>query len=136
MLINVPSNGSYGISVSADHVFLEKFTLRNGSTYGIKPAGVSDFTVQNVTVENTGRSGVDFNGVNTGLIFEVISSGSLNGVGIALSDSNNITVRNVSTSGNAWGGLAIYTYGHYYPGGSDGIKIIGSNSFANCPLLY
>ena len=72
VVINVPFNGSFGISVLANQVVLEKFTLRNGTTYGIKPAGVSDFTVQNVTVQNTGRSGVDFNGVNTGLIFEVI----------------------------------------------------------------
>ncbi len=136
VIINVPVAGSYGISVTANNVILENFTLQNGPTYGIKVSGASNITVRNISVQNTGRSGIDFNGVNTGLIFDVISSGTPYGVGIALTDSNDVTVRNVTTSGNAWGGLAIYTYGRYYTGGSDGVKIIGSNNFGEAVPVY
>ncbi|PKO15858.1 MAG: hypothetical protein CVU39_10070 [Chloroflexi bacterium HGW-Chloroflexi-10] len=136
VVIDAGASATYGIYVTSDDVTLDTFTLKNGTTYGIKPSGVDNFTLQNVTVQNTGRSGIDLNGVNGGVINNVISSGTPYGVGIALTDSNNIAVSNVTTSGNAWGGMAIYTYGRYHPGGSDNIVLSGTNSFSEINQLY
>ena len=136
VIIDVPLAGSYGIYINASDVFLEGFTLQNGPTYGIKSAAGSNFTLRNVTVKDTGRSGVDLNGVNDGVIENVTVSGAKSGVGIALSDSNRVTVRNVHTSANLWGGVAIYTYGRYYTGGSDGVSIEGNNTFEESNQVY
>ncbi|GAB4441019.1 MAG: hypothetical protein Kow0031_23010 [Anaerolineae bacterium] len=49
---------------------------------------------------------------------------------------NTATISNISTAGNSWGGVALYTYGRYYPGGSSNITLTGTNSFAESNPLY
>lgn len=122
VVIDAGASTTYGIYITADDVTLESFTLKNGTTYGIKPSGADNFTLRNVTVQNTGHSGIDLNGVNIATIDDVDVSGVVNGVGIALTDSNNIMVKNSHTSNNSYSGgfssgVMISASGAFYPGG-------------------
>ena len=132
-------SSGYGIDVEANNVTLKNFKLE-GSTgtndgYGIHSSGVSSLDYENLTVENSGRSGIDFNGC-TGIILNNIVAQNNGGVGIALTDSHNAVVSNITTNGNAWGGMAVYTYGQYYTGGSSDITLSGTNSFGEPVPFY
>ncbi|MEQ8676683.1 MAG: hypothetical protein RLP44_19475 [Aggregatilineales bacterium] len=74
--IDASSFNDYSIEVSASDVILQGFTLTGNpagsAAYGIKIAGpsptrISNITVQNVTVNNSRRTGVDLNGVDGAL---------------------------------------------------------------------
>ena len=131
----------YAIDASGDFAFhFEQFTLIGGPSptfgYGLKISGDNaTATVDQVTVQNSGRSGIDLNGLSGGTLTDVsvINNG---GVGLALTDCSNVTIEGITTSGNAWGGMAIFTYGVYHTGGSDGITLQGTNSFAEPNALY
>jgi len=129
------ATSGYGISVTAvDSVELKNFTLEGPPThsdgYGIHTSGASNVTFDNLLVENSGRSGIDFIGCDTVTVnnIEVKDNG---GVGIAITDSKNVTVSNITTNNNTWGGMAVFTYGEStsYPGGCDNITLTGANSF-------
>ncbi len=128
----------YGIKVTADSVTLKKFTLKGptGSSdgYGIHSAGGSNLDYENLVVENCGRSGIDFNGC-TGITLNNITVKNNGGVGIALTDSHNATASNITTNNNTWGGMAVFTYGRYYAGGSSNITLTGTNGF-NEPIPF
>jgi len=132
VVIDASTKNSYGISVTADDVTLQRFTHIGPATssgrYGIKPSGVSNLVISEVTVKDTYRTGIDLNGVN-GAVLEDITVINNGGNGLALTDSNDILIRNIVASGNSWGGIAVYTCGKFYPGGSDNITITGTNTF-------
>lgn len=140
VLIDASAINDYSIDVTADDVTLQNFTLLGNpgdtAAYGIKPYDVTNFTLQNVLVNNSHRTGVDLNGVNGALIQDVEVTNAPNGNGLAITDSNDITFENITTSSNAWGGLAIYTYGRFYPLGSDNVTIQGTNSFGEANKVY
>ncbi len=141
VLIDTSTFNDYGISVSGDlTVTLKDFTVKGPAPaaygYGIKVSGENaDITIHDVTVKDSGRSGIDLNGVARGDLknITVIDNG---GAGLALTDSSNVTVDGITTSGNAWGGMAVYTYGRYYTGGANNIALTGMNSFSEATGLY
>ncbi|MCB8924851.1 MAG: right-handed parallel beta-helix repeat-containing protein [Ardenticatenaceae bacterium] len=144
-LINASSFTDYSLDVSVDNITLQDFTLiGNGTsagTYGIKAAGntparITNFTVENVLVLNSYRTGVDLNGVDGALIKDVEVQNVPSGNGLSITDVNDIVFENITTSNNAWGGLAIYTYGRYFPLGSDNVTIQGVNSFGEENKVY
>ena len=128
--INASSFSSgYGISVTANNVTLEYFTLEgptHAGGYGIHTSGCNNITFENLLVKNSGRSGVDFIGCNIITINNVEAKNN-GGVGIAITDSSNVTVSNIITSSNTWAGMAVFTYGLSYPGGCDNIVLTGAN---------
>ncbi len=143
--VDASSLTGYSLNVTADDVTLQDFTLiGNGTsagTYGLKVSSssstrLSNFTVVNVLVQNSYRTGVDLNGVDGALIKDVEVQDVPSGNGLSITDSNDIVFENITTSNNAWGGLAIYTYGQYYTLGSDNITIQGSNSFGEANKVY
>lgn len=143
--INASGFTGYSLNVTADDVTLQDFTLigRGDSTgtYGLKvssssPTRLSNFTLENVLVDNSYRTGVDLNGVDGALIKDVEVQDVPSGNGLSITDSNDIVFENITTSNNAWGGLAIYTYGRYYTLGSDNVTIQGTNSFAEANKVY
>lgn len=143
VIINASTFTGYAIDAQGNHSFVFKgFTLDGpdsdaSGNYGLKVAGENaTVTIEDVSVIGTDRSGIDLNGLSGGTIRNVSSTGALKGVGIGLTDCSNVTLENITTSGNAWGGVAIYTYGRYYTGGSSGIALIGTNSFGELAQLY
>lgn len=133
VIIDATAATGYHFTVEGSNIVLRNFTLNGKNTspasYGIKASGLNastqrtNLTIENVTVNNTYRSGIDINGIDGVTVNNVTVSGVPYGVGLALSDVNNATVSNVTTSNNTWGGVAVYTYGRYYPGGSDNITL-------------
>ncbi len=141
VIINTSGSAGYGISADGDYtISLKNFTVVGPPSgtygYGIKVSGENaDITIHDVTVKDSGRSGIDLNGVAHGDLKDitVINNG---GVGLALTDSSNVTVDGITTSGNAWAGMAVYTYGVSYAGGCDNITLTGTNSFGEATGLY
>lgn len=136
VIIDASGHTGYAISVTASNVILGFFTVQNGNDYGIKISGVNNFTLQYVTVNQMARSGVDLNGVDTAVLNNIRSTGSVAGVGIAITDSQNIDLNDILTSGNAWGGIGIYTLGEFHPGGVDGVTLTGLNTIQENPPIY
>lgn len=133
----------YSMSAAGDYtIVLQDFTfLANPAnppkTYGIKISGDNaNVTIKNVTVTAFQRSGIDLNGVSGGSIENVSVSGATYGVGIGLTDVSNFTLKDITTSGNAWGGIAIYTWGRYYTGGSANITLTGVNNLGEDNPFY
>ncbi len=141
VVIDASSYGGYGVHITASNVTMKNFTLKSAQSYGIKSNGAVNLDFENLTVESSGRSNLDFNGCSNITLNYITAKNSSHGVGIALTDSNNATVSNITTSGNVWGngqsmGMAIYTYGRYYPGGSSNITLSGTNNFGEQVPLY
>ncbi|MFS2108832.1 beta strand repeat-containing protein [Sphingomonas sp. Sphisp140] len=143
----------YGMRVHADNVSLSGFSLLapnavSSSTYGIKVevgagdtngnARIDDFAIRDVSISGSRKTGLDLNSVIGATIDNVNVTGALAGNGISITDSANVLVRNTTTSGNAWGGLALYQANG--PTGSNqqltGITIEGNNLFGEANGLY
>jgi len=139
VIIDASSFSDYGLYASGDlTITLENFTLIGPPSptygYGVKISGENAIvSISHVTVQNCGRSGFDLNGITSGNLQSLTATNN-GGVGLALSDCDNVTVDNLQTSGNAWAGVGIFTYGQYYTGGSDNITFTGLNSIPD--LLY
>lgn len=133
--IDASASGGYGMDVYGDGVTLQGFTFTGPATigagkYGIKvtgdpanaPAKGHGFTIQNVTIQNSGRTGLDLNGLDGVTIDHVTATGN-HGAGISMTDVDNAVLDFVTTNTNDWGGIALYTRGAVYNGGSDNVTI-------------
>ncbi|KKB09800.1 VCBS domain-containing protein [Devosia chinhatensis] len=140
--INAAAVSGYGILVEGDGVSLSNFSLTGpaanaGSSYGIKvepnstdPADrLLDFALSHVTVSGSGRSEIDLNGVNGAVLSNVTANGlGTAGVGIAMTNSANVELNHVSTSGNNWGSVALYPSVGPYNQAVDNIEFTGTFS--------
>ncbi|HZW38435.1 MAG TPA: T9SS type A sorting domain-containing protein [Ignavibacteriaceae bacterium] len=140
-----PTGSSWGIQPDASGITLRNFTMDLDPTtqlgYPIHASSEvastihSNLLFENLTIKNAKKSGLDLNGISNSVINNMNVQGTTNGVGIALTDCQNITLSNLTTSGNAWGGVAIYTNG-FHPGGSDNITLSGVNSLGETNSFY
>ncbi|WP_316975794.1 right-handed parallel beta-helix repeat-containing protein [Shumkonia mesophila] len=141
VIIDANAVSGYGILLTASGATLSDFTLNGpatagASSYGLKvsPNGtadaISDITLQNLTVAESYKTQIDLNGVHDSTLSNITvdGTGTASGNGLTLTDSSNIIVNDLETIANPWGGVAIYTDGTYYAGGSDGITFTGSFS--------
>ena len=144
VIINATAATSYHFTVNASDVTLKNFTL-NGSpsaSYGLKISGLdtatrrTGITLENITVNNTKRTGIDINGIDGVTVTNVTVNNVPSGVGLALSDVINADLDGVTTSNNAWGGTAIYTWGRFYPGGASNITLANINGSESNPLYF
>lgn len=131
------ASGTRGLVVSADDVTLRGFTLigprpPTGVEYGIKVEFVSGLLVDDVVVRESGRSGIDLHGVDGATFTDVGSHDNAPGVGFAITDSHNVDISGLETSGNAWGGMAIFTSGGFTTAGVSDISVADS-SFSDEP---
>ncbi|MBI1309010.1 MAG: filamentous hemagglutinin N-terminal domain-containing protein [Proteobacteria bacterium] len=143
-IIDSSGVSGYGVLVNADDVDMRRFTLEGGSNYGIKveranPAvAISNFQLQNVTVNAGTKTGVDLNGVNDALIKSVRVNGGANtrGNGFSITGGTDVVLDSVSTNGlNQWGGIGIYpdgAYGHL----DTSVQVINANGVKETNPLY
>jgi filamentous hemagglutinin family protein len=156
-LIDARGVNGYGMTVTADDVTLNNFsfygpTANVGSAYGIKVSPrtgdatdrVHNFAISNVTIRGSGRAELDLNGVVGAVIDGVTADGrpvdndggTTAGAGIQITDSSNVTVRNSTTRGNQWGGLAIYQANRVYDQQVNNIVVEANNSFGELNPVY
>lgn len=120
--IDVSGFDGYGILISADNVRLQKFAvLGNGndapSNFAIKTTvGIADARLFQVQVSGSRRTAIDFNGVTGGVISGCSASGTAAGYGVSVASSKNITLRDLTTSGNAYGNVGIFPAQTQYQG--------------------
>lgn len=122
-----------GLYVDADNVILSGFTLQgdNGTSlprYGVKFGDHDGCYLDDCEVRNLYRTGVDALGA-TNLSITNVNSHDNGGNGLQMADVSNVTLDGITTSGNAWGGVGIFTYGQYTPIGVSGVVFSGTNSF-------
>ena len=98
----------YGVSISADDVHLEGFTLHGAATFGVKASGVSNFSLQDVAAINGNNSAIDLNGVSGATLTDISASNTALGYGLAISSSSDVTVNGITTSSNAFGAIGIF----------------------------
>lgn len=142
-----------GILVTADNVSISDLTYNANAVtgYGIKvqadnaadPADfLTNFNLSNVTVKGAGKSEIDLNGVDNSTLTNVTANGfnaagvETGGVGIAMSDSTGITLENITTMGNGWGSIGIYSKGTPWAEGTSGVTFLGSYSASEAIKLY
>lgn len=152
-IVDASGHNHYGIRVHGDDVTLSGFTLLGSSSevgnsnYGIKvesggdaSARNSGFSISDVSIQGSRKTGLDINAAVGALIDGVIVSGVTAGNGISITDSAEVTVRNSRTWGNAWGGLALYQANNIGGGGSNqqlaDVTIEANNDFAEPNGLY
>ncbi|NIP42197.1 MAG: T9SS type A sorting domain-containing protein [candidate division Zixibacteria bacterium] len=137
-LVNIDCGGlagfnNAGIYISADGVDLQDFTFigepaTSAPRYGIKFADVTGGSLTNLIIKEFYRTGVDMLGTD-GVTITGCESKDNGGNGFQACDANNITYTNITSSGNAWGGVGLFTWGNYTPIGTDNIVFTGTNSF-------
>ncbi|MEY8837483.1 hypothetical protein AB9K41_00425, partial [Cribrihabitans sp. XS_ASV171] len=140
---------AYGIHVTADNVTLSDFSLDASALttpggFGIKvnPTGgptssLTGLLVQDVTVTGAARSEIDLNGVDDSSLVRVTANGdNTGGVGIALSDSTGITLEDITTTGNNWGSIGVYSAGRSFEPGTNNITFLGSYSHDEDAGIY
>lgn len=142
---------SYGISShgdGADGVAFEGFTLYGpanlvGTAYGLKISDVDGVSVTDVTVQGSGRTEVDLNGVTNATLTNVTANGAslagleTPGVGFAVSSSSNVTFTDIATDGlNAWGGVALFSGGGAYDLDVSGIVFNGNFDVIEPGMIY
>lgn len=132
-------SSGYGVYTNVDGVTIANLSIlgpTNSTGYGLKIEGSaqnplaadSDIHITNVSVTGSYRTAIDLNGINDAVLTNVSASGTSHGNGIAVTDSRNITINGVTTSGNAWGGIALYATGNFYSCGVDNVAISNLSS--------
>ena len=150
-IINASGIDGYGMFVTADGTSLSNFTLDGpaaggvGGNYGIKVQPdtgnpndrVDGLDIDHVTVQNSGRSEFDLNGVMNATLSNVTADGNgTGGVGVALTDTLNVTLENVTTTGNAWGSIGLYPTNTYYDQPMSGVTITGTYTHDESIVIY
>lgn len=117
-IIKISSTG-YGVFWTANNVSLENLTVDGSEigTFGLKiqaaPGSTEALTgvnLTNVTVQGSGRTEIDLHFVDGATLTNVTADGlDSEGVGVAMTGSTNVTLTNVITRGNTWGGVAVFT---------------------------
>lgn len=144
-IINAGAVNGYGLDINNTAGFiLKKVKVQpvTGTYYAIKISGSNNIEIEDVEITGAVRSGLDLIGCNTAIL-KNISSHDNGGVGIAISNSTAITLTEITTSDNSWGGVGLFTNKTFYTGklsdgktGLDGITLTGTNSFGEPNPLY
>ncbi|MFC7138104.1 right-handed parallel beta-helix repeat-containing protein [Halobaculum litoreum] len=138
----------YGLSVKSDGFTLSDLTVLGPppETYGYgvkvsdKPRELTGVTVSSVTVQGSGRSELDFNYVSDVTIEDVTLDGDgTGGVGLGITECHDAEINGLTTTGNTWGGVGLYSYGpgdSSYVRDTDGVTFTGENSFGETAAVY
>jgi parallel beta-helix repeat protein len=129
VIIDASGNGTgYGIQVRADDVTLSNFTLNppvvsaslgssGGGGFAIHASydntgaendSFDNLTLSDITINNGNRTPFDVHGYDGVTLQNLTATGSAYGNGIQVSGCQDVTFSNCTTSGNEWGGIAVY----------------------------
>ena len=135
-IIDADGISGYAIQKFGDGTTITDLQLLNSQHYGFKAYQVDDLTLTNILVNNSAKTGIDLNVVSNSLLTNVVVNNTIGGFGVNMINSNDITVNGVQTSGNAWGGVTVQTYGGTSPSGSNNIVFTGAfDASEDVPLL-
>ena len=144
----VPAN-AWGVKFSKSNSALKNVTIIPRPADGGFPVHISgadnspkeiisNITVENVKVNGAKRTGIDVHGVDNVTLTNIVSTNATGGNGVQITGCNNVTISNVTTSGNAWGGVAVYcSKPEYFGRGSSNVTINGTScSISDVPQIY
>ncbi|SDL66874.1 hypothetical protein [Maricaulis salignorans] len=137
----------YGLHVTADNVSLSEMSIDASNTthYGVKidpgsgvfEDAIVNFSMENMTVSGAGRSEVDMNSLDGGTFTNVTADGlATSGVGFGVTDSTGITFTDITTTGNNWGAVGLYSAGRSYEPGTDDVTFAGTFTTDDAPGIY
>ncbi len=131
-IINAAAYTTYAIQNFGNFSTVRSLTLIGTTNYGFKVSHVSNITLENLKVENSGKSAIDLNTVDDTVLTNITAVNTIAGFGVMILDSYNVNVTNIATSGNAWGGVSVQSAGR----GSDSITFSGNfDAEEDIPLL-
>lgn len=124
-IVDVSGFNAWGIHVKASNVTLKNFTVQGDASAnqqfavkvgtGNSPSGTlethfvnSGFAIEGVTIRDTHRTGLDFNGVTNADVTNVTCLNAASGFGFSMSSSSNVTINGLTTAGNVWGDVGIF----------------------------
>jgi len=104
----------YEIFVNKSNSSLSNFTLIPGAAdgYPIHVSGdpvIYNLVLDNITIDGSGKTPFDFNGVTYLTIQNLTASNTSAGNGLSLAGCVDAYANHITTHGNYWGGLAIYS---------------------------
>ncbi len=141
--VNASAAPAYGLEIAADDVTVEGISLIGPAdgNYGIHaadtPEDLTGLTIQEMTIRESASTELDLHAVQGATVSNVTLLGQgTGGNGLAVTDSHDVTVSNLTTSGNTWGGFAIYTSGSFVDIGTSGITLTGDNSIDEVNPVY
>jgi len=121
--VDASSLSGYAIHNFGNSSSLKGFTLLGTTdSYGFKVSHVSDITLENIKVDDSCRTGIDLNTIDGATLNNIKVTDTDYGFGLMILDSNDISVTDVTTSGNAWGGVSVQTLNSV----SDNITFLGT----------
>ncbi len=137
------TSATYGINVFAAGVSMIDLTLQNAGTYGIQvDCGSDNLILTNVTVNNSGGTGITLNGSDNCILTNITSTNN-GGNGINITNCDNTTINGLTTSGNEFSpggfgaGIGIFTSSVYcLPASVNGITVTGTISIGESTKAY
>lgn len=120
--IDIGGFNAWGIYITANNVSLsgvnivgnadvnQQFALKAGSgnNTGAGASICQNLTYTDITIQGTKRTAIDLNGVMGATLTDIEATGATSGFGMSISSSSNVTITNLTTSGNAWGDVGIF----------------------------
>jgi SepF-like predicted cell division protein (DUF552 family) len=143
--------GGWILNPNRSNISLSNFTVKPNGTNGGFPIHVgansgnplpvlTNINLTHITINSAKKTAFDFNAVNNLSISYLTATNTSNGNGVQFSGCWNVTADHITTSGNAWGGLAVYVSNPYPNGvgrGSNNITIDATtSSFAEPNGVY
>ncbi|KUK56872.1 MAG: Nitrous oxidase accessory protein, partial [Bacteroidetes bacterium 38_7] len=107
-IINASGSSDYAIDIQANNVSIKNLQLIGSQNYGFKISHMNNISLENILVVNSNKTGIDLHTIDGGSLKNVEIKNTLDGFGLMLLDSQNITVENITTSENAWGGVSVH----------------------------
>ncbi len=107
-IINASTFSGYAISNFGDDTTFKDVTLIGSAHYGFKISHVSNIILENIRVEKSGKTGVDINTVDLATLTNIEVVDTVSGFGIMILDSKNVTITDIMTDNNPWGGVSVH----------------------------
>ncbi len=147
--IDVSACGSaWGIHVEADDVTLEHFTVipenETGGGYPIHAApepvkpgvSIANLVLRDIAISGSYRTAFDLHAVNGATLDGLSALNTARGNGIQITGCTDVTLTGCTTSGNVWGGVALYNSSYSASSCVNVTADLKKNSFGEIQAIY